>query len=439
MTLVLLTTFTFVAETLPELKKNVTESPTPQVSPRHVPYETTEGTISPFAAPTTDTSGSNRNRRSIDLSEIFEKFLDKNITTPELLAHLEASGYINDETIMHSRSRRHLPSDSTNEPDRIAVIEEIDFILNEPILAFEIIDMIAYAFFTIELILRIIFCPDKCAFFKNSLNIIDIIALIPYYVELIVHSLYKEEKYKESFLDALYILRIVRIFRIFRMVRHYRGLRVLAYTLKASAREIMLMVIFLSLGMLIFSSLIYYTKGPDDVFTSIPHAFWWAVVTMTTVGYGDMVPKTGAGYLIGSFCALSGVLVISFTVPVIVNNFMLFYQHVEYNRRKSDVQEAKETWRKYCRDSFRFRAQNGQGRPSIPSILIHGLSHLKRSTLKTSSSDPTLAKSSPHYTGTSEGRPPLPPKVPAKPETRGKLPHQLTVEDAEQPVNVTSM
>ena len=123
-------------------------------------------------------------------------------------------------------------------------------------------------------------------FFKNSLNIIDIIALIPYYIELMVHALYQEEKYKESFFDALYILRIVRIFRIFRMVHHYRGLRVLAYTLKASAREIMLMEIFLSLAILIFSSLIYYTKGPDDKFTSIPQASLALTLQSYSIGWG---------------------------------------------------------------------------------------------------------------------------------------------------------
>jgi voltage-gated potassium channel Kch len=80
---------------------------------------------------------------------------------------------------------------------------------------------------------------------------------------------------------------------------------------------------------LIFSSLIYYA---DDrkTFTSIPHSFWWALITMTTVGYGDMYPVTEWGYVIGSLTAMSGLLMIGFSLPILVNNFIMYYQHVQF-------------------------------------------------------------------------------------------------------------
>jgi hypothetical protein len=105
------------------------------------------------------------------------------------------------------------------------------------------------------------------------------------------------------------------------------------YFINFGSKELTLLVFFLVLGMVIFASLVYYAErlhtNPKNDFKSIPEGLWWAVVTMTTVGYGDMVPKTYAGLIVGSLCALSGVLVIALPVPVIVSNFSLFYSHTQ--------------------------------------------------------------------------------------------------------------
>jgi hypothetical protein len=89
------------------------------------------------------------------------------------------------------------------------------------------------------------------------------------------------------------------------------------------------MIAFLCVGMLICSSLIYY-EDDRKTFTSIPHSFWWALITMTTVGYGDMYPLTEWGYVIGSLTALSGLLMIGFSVPILVNNVIMYYQHIQF-------------------------------------------------------------------------------------------------------------
>jgi len=95
----------------------------------------------------------------------------------------------------------------------------------------------------------------------------------------------------------------------------------------------MLLIFFLVIGIVIFASLVYYAEriqyNPTNDFTSIPVGLWWAIETMTTVGYGDMTPKTYVGMFVGSFCALTGVLTIALPVPVIVSNFALYYSHTQ--------------------------------------------------------------------------------------------------------------
>ena len=94
----------------------------------------------------------------------------------------------------------------------------------------------------------------------------------------------------------------------------------------------------MSFSIIIFSSAIYYAEfeGDKKTFTSIPDAFWFTLVTMTTVGYGDYVPLTLAGKFIGGACAVNGVLVVAMVVPVIVNNFEFFYKRDRITRAKKE-------------------------------------------------------------------------------------------------------
>lgn len=95
-----------------------------------------------------------------------------------------------------------------------------------------------------------------------------------------------------------------------------------------------MLFIFLLIGMLIFSTMIYYAERKNtteggEMFSTIPMGFWWSIITMTTVGYGDVYPTTPIGYIVGTACAVCGVLLVALTIPVISNNFTLFYRHVQ--------------------------------------------------------------------------------------------------------------
>uniref|UniRef100_A0A803VXD7 Potassium voltage-gated channel subfamily A member 5 n=1 Tax=Ficedula albicollis TaxID=59894 RepID=A0A803VXD7_FICAL len=184
---------------------------------------------------------------------------------------------------------------------------------------FFIIETTCVIWFTFELLVRFFACPSKPEFSRNIMNIIDIVAIIPYFITLGTELAHEQQQPGAGSSNG--VIRLVRVFRIFKLSRHSKGLQILGQTLKASMRELGLLIFFLFIGVILFSS----TDDPDSLFTSIPDAFWWAVVSMTTVGYGDMYPMTIGGKIVGSLCAIAGVLTIALPVPVIVSNFNYFY------------------------------------------------------------------------------------------------------------------
>lgn len=210
-----------------------------------------------------------------------------------------------------------------------AVAWTLDKIQTNPHDAFFYIECVCNAWFTFEIIIRFVASPSKLDFVRGAVNIIDFTATLSFYIDL---TLQKLASHLEN-ADILEFFSIIRIMRLFKLTRHSAGLKILIQTFKASAGELILLVFFLVLGIVIFASLVYYAEriqsNPDNDFNSIPLGLWWALVTMTTVGYGDMVPKTYAGMFVGALCALAGVLTIALPVPVIVSNFAMFYSHTQ--------------------------------------------------------------------------------------------------------------
>ncbi|XP_054643031.1 potassium voltage-gated channel subfamily A member 10 [Dunckerocampus dactyliophorus] len=211
---------------------------------------------------------------------------------------------------------------------------------------FFIIETACIGWFFFELCIRFLVCPSKRDFFHNLMNIIDIISIIPYFVTVVTELVTKTEESsgQNMSLAILRIIRLVRVFRIFKLSRHSKGLQILGQTLKASMRELGLLIFFLFIGVILFSSAIYFAEvdEPNTQFVSIPDGFWWAVVTMTTVGYGDMCPITLGGKMVGTLCAIAGVLTIALPVPVIVSNFNYFYHRETEAEDKLSLTDAVE-------------------------------------------------------------------------------------------------
>ncbi|XP_029102997.1 A-type voltage-gated potassium channel KCND2 isoform X1 [Scleropages formosus] len=206
-------------------------------------------------------------------------------------------------------------------------------------LAFFCLDTACVMIFTIEYLLRLIAAPSRYKFVKSVMSIIDVVAIMPYYIGLVMTD-------NEDVSGAFVTLRVFRVFRIFKFSRHSAGLRILGYTLKSCASELGFLLFSLTMAIIIFATVMFYAEKGSTAskFTSIPAAFWYTIVTMTTLGYGDMVPKTIVGKIFGSICSLSGVLVIALPVPVIVSNFSRIYhqsQRAEKRRAQKKTRLAR--------------------------------------------------------------------------------------------------
>ncbi|XP_068451076.1 A-type voltage-gated potassium channel KCND3-like isoform X1 [Clinocottus analis] len=204
--------------------------------------------------------------------------------------------------------------------------------------AFFCMDTACVMIFTVEYLLRLFAAPSRYRFMRSVMSIIDVVAILPYYIGLVMTN-------NEDVSGAFVTLRVFRVFRIFKFSRHSQGLRILGYTLKSCASELGFLLFSLTMAIIIFATVMFYAEkgSSSSKFTSIPASFWYTIVTMTTLGYGDMVPKTIAGKIFGSICSLSGVLVIALPVPVIVSNFSRIYHQNQRadKRRAQKVKKAR--------------------------------------------------------------------------------------------------
>ncbi|RVE71641.1 hypothetical protein OJAV_G00053890 [Oryzias javanicus] len=231
-------------------------------------------------------------------------------------------------------------------------------------LAFFCLDTACVMIFTVEYLLRLIAAPSRYKFMKSVMSVIDVVAIMPYYIGLVMTD-------NDQVSGAFVTLRVFRVFRIFKFSRHSAGLRILGYTLKSCASELGFLLFSLTMAIIIFATVMFYAEkgSTGSKFTSIPAAFWYTIVTMTTLGYGDMVPKTIVGKVFGSICSLSGVLVIALPVPVIVSNFSRIY----HQSQRAEKRRAQRKTRLARIRAAKIRGTNAYMRYKQNGLLIDSL------------------------------------------------------------------
>jgi voltage-gated potassium channel len=182
-------------------------------------------------------------------------------------------------------------------------------------LAFFVLEWIFTIIFTIEYLLRLISIRRPLKYVLSPLGIIDLLALIPSYLSYLfpgAHSLL-----------AFRALRLLRIFRIFKLAHFMTEMRFLTTAIVGSLRKISIFMLAVLTLVVILGSVMYLVEGPANGFTSIPEGIYWGIVTITTVGYGDISPVTPLGRLVASVVMLIGYAIIAVPTGILTTEMAL--------------------------------------------------------------------------------------------------------------------
>ena len=152
--------------------------------------------------------------------------------------------------------------------------------------------------FTVEYLARLVCVRHPLRYALSFYGVIDLLALLPTYVALLVPEV-------QALIDVR-VLRLLRVFRIFKLTAYVAEYQSLGHALNASRRKILVFLSAVLMIVLVMGTLMYVVEGPNNGFTNIPTSVYWAITTMTTVGFGDITPKTDLGRLISSAMMLLG-------------------------------------------------------------------------------------------------------------------------------------
>ena len=175
--------------------------------------------------------------------------------------------------------------------------------------SFFLIEWIFTGLFTVEYILRIFCSPNRRKYLFSFYGIVDLVSIVPSYLALVVAGAH--------YLLIIRLVRVLRIFRVLKLVRYLSEADVLIRSIKQARLKIFLFFTVVLVLSTLFGCLMYVVEGPGNGFTSIPKSIYWTIVTITTVGYGDITPHTVMGQIISTLAMLTGYSILAIPTGII--------------------------------------------------------------------------------------------------------------------------
>lgn len=184
---------------------------------------------------------------------------------------------------------------------------------------FSVAEWVFTIFFTIEYLLRLYCVLRPIKYATSFFGIVDLLAILPSYLALVLPT--------AQYFLIIRAFRLIRIFRIFKMAHFINEGNIIMQALRASRAKITVFLTFVTLAVIIIGALMYLIEGgSNEGFSSIPRSVYWSIVTLTTVGYGDITPRTGLGQLISAIVMILGYAIIAVPTGIVSAEFVKEYK-----------------------------------------------------------------------------------------------------------------
>ncbi len=198
------------------------------------------------------------------------------------------------------------------------------------------------ALFTVEYVVRLAVVSRPLGYARSFFGVVDLLAVLPTYLSLLLPG-------SQSLL-VIRALRLLRIFRVFKLGRFLGEANLLLRALRTSRDKVIVFIATVLILVLILGALMYLIEGPENGFTSIPVAVYWAIVTVTTVGYGDLAPQTIAGQMLAACAMILGYSIIAIPTGIVTAELLENWRMATTRTCPACTSEGHEQGARFCKD-----------------------------------------------------------------------------------------